>query len=582
MNAGAALSAGPTRRSAQVASVERAPLRVTPSPVLVQRKGGCACGGHCPRCAAAKASMPVGSAHDPLEAEADRIADHVLGMPDSTGMHGESMASGAGRLPSDGTARAQAKRAPEAAAAPPAADPALGGAGAAMSGALRAYFEPRFGRDFSGVRLHTHDAAAKAAQAMAARAFTVGDDIAFAAGEYRPDSPDGRRLLAHELAHVAQQRASSAPAPARRQTMGAGCAARQPAIEAAWAEGLRLTEETIASLEHVLEAINLDSPPSPIVTTALRNNFGDVGLEPGGLTFLPELIRRYRSILGGFRSGKTLRCDPESLSTEQNECSWRSAFVIVGDSTNIFLCPQMFESDVTTTSRGVTLLHEMAHSTLRIAHAGIPERTYPSAFFDCATSLELDWEDAKRNAFAFDRLANCLHGDRPSAALEPAPTVPGTTAPATTDPRWSISAQAGAEVTPNAYRFASALSGRVSLRTGEYVVFNPVIGLNLLYLPPSDFNPTHLAAAAADIGLRIQQPLEGFYFDVTAGGYAGFDIDPARASPAALTGGVTASTGLGWRFQRLEIGAEARALVPEAEFDRTQVLIFGRAALRFP
>jgi len=322
--------------------------------------------------------------------------------------------------------------------------------------------------------------------------------------------------------------------------------------------------------------------PAPHDAQPMGKNCGEVGLGPGGLTMLPELIRRYRLILGGFTGGKTIRCDPESVSAEQNHCDWRSAFVVVGDSTNIFVCPAMFEADVTLTSRGTTLLHEMAHSVLRAAHEGTPERTYPEAFFDCSLSMGLEWESAKRNAFAYDRLANCLHGDRPSSVVETAPVVPGTAAATGTDSRWSLSAAAGAEVTPDAYRFASALSGRVSLRTGEYVVFNPVIGLNLLYLPPSDFNPSHLLAATADIGLRIQQPLEGFYLDVSAGGYAGFDIDPSRTSPAAFTGGVTGAAGLGWRFQHIELGAETRALVPEADFDRTQVLIFGRAAVRFP
>jgi hypothetical protein len=115
----------------------------------------------------------------------------------------------------------------------------------------------------------------------------------------------------------------------------------------------------------------------------------------------------------------------------------------------------------------------------------------------------------------------------------------------------------------------------VSLRIGEFVVFNPVIGLNLLYLPSSSADPSTLAAATADIGLRIQQPLQGFYFDVSAGGYAGFDVDPKRDRSAQFTGGPTATVGLGWRWQRLELGAQARALVPETDFDRTHVVVFG-------
>ncbi len=65
--------------------------------------------------------------------------------------------------------------------------------------------ESRFGHDFSRVRIHTDDRAAASARAVSANAYTVGDQIAFAAGRYSPESPSGRRLIAHELAHVRQQ-----------------------------------------------------------------------------------------------------------------------------------------------------------------------------------------------------------------------------------------------------------------------------------------------------------------------------------------------------------------------------------------
>lgn len=68
----------------------------------------------------------------------------------------------------------------------------------------RAYFEPRFGQDFSDVRLHMHDEARQAARSIGARAFTYGCDIAFAKGGY------DTRLLAHELTHVVQQRSGNA------------------------------------------------------------------------------------------------------------------------------------------------------------------------------------------------------------------------------------------------------------------------------------------------------------------------------------------------------------------------------------
>ncbi len=65
--------------------------------------------------------------------------------------------------------------------------------------------EPRFGHDCGSVRVHTDARAAESAQAVNALAYTVGNGIVFDAGEYAPATPDGQRLLAHELAHVVQQ-----------------------------------------------------------------------------------------------------------------------------------------------------------------------------------------------------------------------------------------------------------------------------------------------------------------------------------------------------------------------------------------
>src|SRR4051812_13026167 len=75
----------------------------------------------------------------------------------------------------------------------------------------RAYFEPRYGHDFSRVRVHADAQASETARAMDAAAYTVGSQIAFAQGRYQPGTAAGRRLLAHELAHVAQQRNASVP-----------------------------------------------------------------------------------------------------------------------------------------------------------------------------------------------------------------------------------------------------------------------------------------------------------------------------------------------------------------------------------
>ena len=79
------------------------------------------------------------------------------------------------------------------------------GGGQPLPGSARAFFEPRFKHDFSRVRVHTDAKAADTARAVNARAFTVGQDIVYGAGQYAPGTATGRRLLAHELTHVLQQ-----------------------------------------------------------------------------------------------------------------------------------------------------------------------------------------------------------------------------------------------------------------------------------------------------------------------------------------------------------------------------------------
>ena len=76
--------------------------------------------------------------------------------------------------------------------------------GRPLPGPVRRPMERLFGCDLTGVRIHTDDASAAAADRLAAAAYSVGDDIAFADGRYRPDTSDGRRLLVHELTHVVQ------------------------------------------------------------------------------------------------------------------------------------------------------------------------------------------------------------------------------------------------------------------------------------------------------------------------------------------------------------------------------------------
>ncbi|MCH5374923.1 MAG: DUF4157 domain-containing protein [Planctomycetes bacterium] len=199
---------------------------------VIQRRAGCACGGGCPRCRADRemaeapdlqAKLKIGAPDDRYEREADRVADQVMRMPaDSLPIReGEDQAVQTKPLDERTTPlvqrqaeeeeeELQTKRADGSRGETQAAGLAedfqqLRGGGEPMSDSLRSYFEPRFGYDFGGVRLHNDARAAAAAEQVNARAFTVGRNVVFGDGQYSPNSIVARSLLAHELTHVLQQ-----------------------------------------------------------------------------------------------------------------------------------------------------------------------------------------------------------------------------------------------------------------------------------------------------------------------------------------------------------------------------------------
>lgn len=98
----------------------------------------------------------------------------------------------------------------------------LAAPGRPLDARTRAFMEPRFGRDFSGVRVHTDSRAAESAESVNALAYTVGPDLVFAQGRYAPDTSQGLRLLAHELAHTIQQGGTGAAPQAKLEIDSAG------------------------------------------------------------------------------------------------------------------------------------------------------------------------------------------------------------------------------------------------------------------------------------------------------------------------------------------------------------------------
>jgi hypothetical protein len=93
--------------------------------------------------------------------------------------------------------------------APPIVHDVLRSPGQPLENRARAFFEPRFGADFSKIRVHSDPKASESARAVRADAYTVGQQIVFANNRYSPETPDGKQLLAHELAHSLQQASQS-------------------------------------------------------------------------------------------------------------------------------------------------------------------------------------------------------------------------------------------------------------------------------------------------------------------------------------------------------------------------------------
>jgi hypothetical protein len=142
--------------------------------------------------------LTLGASNDPLEQEADRVADQVLAAPAHPAVGGAP----------PHIQRFSGQPIRQAETAPASIDRVLSDTGRPLEPALRQGMEHRFGHDFSRVRVHSGTAAEKSARDVNANAYTVGHNIVFGAGRFAPGTREGRRLIAHELTHVVQQSGS--------------------------------------------------------------------------------------------------------------------------------------------------------------------------------------------------------------------------------------------------------------------------------------------------------------------------------------------------------------------------------------
>jgi uncharacterized protein DUF4157 len=169
---------------------------VSSHPFAIPAVARCACGGSCPRCKREhenNSGLTMTQPGDSYERQAESVAAEVM--------------NGGARLFANKVPSSKLQRSTRGGVTPPrtVASLGLGSPSRRLDDLTREFMEERFDWDFGHVRLHTDHRAAESAGRMDARAYTVGDHVVFGAGEYAPSSSAGRKLIAHELAHVIQQ-----------------------------------------------------------------------------------------------------------------------------------------------------------------------------------------------------------------------------------------------------------------------------------------------------------------------------------------------------------------------------------------
>lgn len=349
--------------------------------LLLQRK--CACGGsagasgECEACAKKKrlqARLAIGASNDPLEREADRVADQVLAQP----AHG-AIRSVAARIQ-----RYSGQPSGETAAAPASVDHALAGSGRPLEPTLQQDMEGRFGHDFSRVQVHADATAGQSARDVNAHAYTVGHHIVFGASRYAPGTQQGRRLLAHELTHVLQQSEGGTGLLHRSPDEGekpeekpkfTGCSTDQgKTIMEAIPQAEGLAARAVQAFEREI--------PLSYESSAMRAHFGSLGSDQKA-----TIIARYKHIQANV-GGKPYTCTKKGKKGKEGNKIVDLCGQAPCPGSTITLFPDFGTAGC---PAGPVLLHEAAHNAGACDDID-KDRSYPPA-------------DAEDNAYSYEYFA---------------------------------------------------------------------------------------------------------------------------------------------------------------------------------
>lgn len=389
---------------------------------VINRKAGCTCGGGCPKCQANKSGiqsrLTIGALNDKYEQEADRVADQVMRMPEpkvqrqsmpeeevdeiEEHIQAKSLASAITPLiqrqdmdeEDEGVVQTKNNRntAPKMTPSISSDIQSLRGGGQLLSNPVRGFFEPRIGADFSNVRIHNDARAARAAQSVSARAFTLGHDVVFGAGEYSPDTTSGRKLLAHELTHVVQQGMGSANKLQRTPASKVNCAPGPlnvpgaPPLVIADPVGVittaedtanQLLDDLIGEIDYTRGRILAGEPAAwPTISDALAFSIRIMGLDPDvpamwtaptgtGSRSVSLLLRRLRLIRGTIGAGSFFFTCLGPASGTIGSCSGP----MCDGGNHVVSCPASFRIAFcepfwrnTAEDQAARIIHESAHN----------------------------------------------------------------------------------------------------------------------------------------------------------------------------------------------------------------------------
>jgi hypothetical protein len=248
--------------------------------------------------------------------------------------------------------------------------------GQPLDQSTRALMEHRFGHDFSQVRVHTDARASDSADAVDARAYTVGRHVAFASREYARGSVEGQRLLAHELTHVVQQGAPAGAAahPVMRQQKPvppsySGC---QPAQQTL----LDTTVKDARSKINVALGVVASAYGRPGAVTAANKALLTTHFHTTDRDDMRSILGTYNSIGRAFDAGLKLQCEQACASTPTTAtCGYAYNTQLFGGFGPIHVCfappPGCNFTTTAAPNRIALVIHEAAHR-----HTGVDDRFY--------------------------------------------------------------------------------------------------------------------------------------------------------------------------------------------------------------